>query len=67
MRSARAPARAEVVHPDTSANRLTKGRTPDVAASASVIDTVVNLCKRRGLVYQCGEIYGCLLYTSPSP
>ncbi|MET3859562.1 glycyl-tRNA synthetase [Dietzia sp. 2505] len=54
----RAPARAEAVHPDTSANRLTKGRTPDVASSASVIDTVVNLCKRRGLVYQCGEIYG---------
>ena len=25
---------------------------------ASVIDTVVNLCKRRGLVYQAGEIYG---------
>ncbi|RNE49579.1 glycine--tRNA ligase [Corynebacterium alimapuense] len=25
---------------------------------APVIDTVVNLCKRRGLVYQAGEIYG---------
>ncbi|BCQ08586.1 glycine--tRNA ligase [Mycobacterium heckeshornense] len=25
---------------------------------ASVIDTVVNLAKRRGLVYPCGEIYG---------
>ena len=25
---------------------------------ASVIDTGVNLCKRRGLVYQAGEIYG---------
>ncbi|MGV0328961.1 glycine--tRNA ligase [Corynebacterium guaraldiae] len=25
---------------------------------ASVIDTVVSLCKRRGLVYQAGEIYG---------
>lgn len=25
---------------------------------ASVIDSVVNLCKRRGLVYQAGEIYG---------
>ena len=25
---------------------------------ASVIDTVVNLCKRRGLVYQAGDIYG---------
>src|SRR5690625_893078 len=35
-----------------------QGRTPDVASSASVIDTVVNLCKRRGLVYQSGEIYG---------
>ena len=29
-----------------------------MAASASVLDTVVNLCKRRGLVYQSGEIYG---------
>ena len=26
--------------------------------SASKIDTVVNLCKRRGLVYPAGEIYG---------
>ncbi|HZU47241.1 MAG TPA: glycine--tRNA ligase, partial [Mycobacterium sp.] len=25
---------------------------------ASVIDTVANLAKRRGLVYPCGEIYG---------
>ncbi|MCD9152926.1 glycine--tRNA ligase [Aeromicrobium duanguangcaii] len=25
---------------------------------ASVIDTVISLCKRRGFVYQCGEIYG---------
>lgn len=24
----------------------------------NVIETVVNLCKRRGLVYPCGEIYG---------
>src|SRR5699024_958106 len=31
---------------------------PSVASNASVIDTVVNLCKRRGLVYQSGEIYG---------
>ena len=29
-----------------------------MANSTSVIDSVVNLCKRRGLVYQCGEIYG---------
>ena len=29
-----------------------------MAASASVLDTVVDLCKRRGLVYQSGEIYG---------
>lgn len=27
-------------------------------APQSVLDTVVNLCKRRGLVYPCGEIYG---------
>ena len=26
--------------------------------AASVIDTVVNLCKRRGLVFPAGEIYG---------
>ena len=26
--------------------------------AASSIDTVVNLCKRRGLVFPCGEIYG---------
>ncbi|MET1132076.1 MAG: glycine--tRNA ligase, partial [Aeromicrobium sp.] len=25
---------------------------------ASVIDTVISLAKRRGFVYQCGEIYG---------
>ncbi|WP_229051247.1 glycine--tRNA ligase [Aeromicrobium sp. Leaf350] len=25
---------------------------------ASTIDTVISLCKRRGFVYQCGEIYG---------
>ena len=27
-------------------------------ANQSVIETVVNLCKRRGLVYPCGVIYG---------
>lgn len=26
--------------------------------ATSVIDTVISLCKRRGFVYQCGEIYG---------
>lgn len=26
--------------------------------ASSNIDTVVNLCKRRGLVYPAGEIYG---------
>jgi len=26
--------------------------------TASVLNTVINLCKRRGFVYQCGEIYG---------
>ncbi|KUH80497.1 MULTISPECIES: glycine--tRNA ligase [unclassified Mycobacterium] len=29
-----------------------------VASSSSIIDTVANLAKRRGLVYQSGEIYG---------
>nr|CRL70561.1 glycyl-tRNA synthetase, dimeric type [Mycolicibacterium komanii] len=29
-----------------------------VASSHSIIDTVANLAKRRGLVYQAGEIYG---------
>ncbi len=27
-------------------------------ATNSLIDTVISLCKRRGFVYQCGEIYG---------
>lgn len=27
-------------------------------AQGSVLDSVVNLCKRRGFVYPCGEIYG---------
>ena len=27
-------------------------------APKSVVDTVANLCKRRGFVYPCGEIYG---------
>lgn len=26
--------------------------------ATSTIDTVISLCKRRGFVYQCGEIYG---------
>ena len=26
--------------------------------ATSLIDTVISLCKRRGFVYQCGEIYG---------
>ncbi len=30
----------------------------EICVAASVIDTVVNLCKRRGLVYPSGEIYG---------
>jgi len=29
-----------------------------VAAKSSLLDTVVSLCKRRGFVYPCGEIYG---------
>lgn len=27
-------------------------------AAQSNVESVVNLAKRRGLVYQCGEIYG---------
>src|SRR5674476_40302 len=27
-------------------------------AATSTIDTIVSLCKRRGFVYPCGEIYG---------
>ncbi|RYJ04608.1 MAG: glycine--tRNA ligase, partial [Actinomycetales bacterium] len=27
-------------------------------APTSLVDTVISLCKRRGFVYQCGEIYG---------
>lgn len=33
-------------------------RCSPVAQSSSIIDTVANLAKRRGLVYQAGEIYG---------
>ncbi len=29
-----------------------------MAAPTSTVDTVVNLCKRRGFVFPCGEIYG---------
>ncbi|GAB2659168.1 glycine--tRNA ligase [Gordonia jinhuaensis] len=29
-----------------------------MASKTNRVDTVVNLCKRRGLVYPCGEIYG---------
>ena len=29
-----------------------------MAKSTSTVDTVVNLCKRRGFVFPCGEIYG---------
>ena len=30
----------------------------EAVAPKSVVDTVANLCKRRGFVYPCGEIYG---------
>jgi len=33
-------------------------RYPCVMAATSTIDTIVSLCKRRGFVYPCGEIYG---------
>ena len=29
-----------------------------MAKQTSTVDTVVNLCKRRGFVFPCGEIYG---------
>ena len=29
-----------------------------MASSTSTVDTVVSLCKRRGFVFPCGEIYG---------
>src|SRR6478672_8691981 len=29
-----------------------------MAAPTSTVDTVVSLCKRRGFVFPCGEIYG---------
>ena len=39
-----------------------RGRRTDnlarMAAPTSVVDTVVSLCKRRGFVFPCGEIYG---------
>jgi hypothetical protein len=48
----------------TGAHRLTAGANVPAAKDRShhlvesVIDTVVNLAKRRGLVYPAGEIYG---------
>ena len=42
--------------------RFGRGRRTDslarMAAPTSVVDTVVSLCKRRGFVFPCGEIYG---------
>src|SRR4051794_11511853 len=32
--------------------------SPASRSKSSVIDSVVSLCKRRGFVYPCGEIYG---------
>ena len=45
---------------DARAPGIVVGCVPPTMCStvASVIDTVVNLAKRRGLVYQSGEIYG---------
>jgi glycyl-tRNA synthetase len=42
---------------------VASGRSRDryasrVAGKTNLVETVVNLCKRRGLVYPCGEIYG---------
>lgn len=37
---------------------MRSGRSLGCAPVASIIDTVANLAKRRGLVYQSGEIYG---------
>src|SRR6478672_229594 len=34
------------------------GNLLGMAAPTSTVDTVVSLCKRRGFVYPCGEIYG---------
>ena len=31
------------------------------------MEKIVALCKNRGFVFPGSEIYGCLLYTSPSP
>lgn len=38
--------------------RVTSLRCHPVAPSSSIIDTIANLAKRRGLVFQSGEIYG---------
>ena len=32
--------------------------SPSSKSTSSVLDSVVSLCKRRGFVYPCGEIYG---------
>ena len=45
------------IHADFRMSML-RGRSLRCAPVASIIDTVANLAKRRGLVFQSGEIYG---------
>ncbi|GJF08990.1 glycine--tRNA ligase [Mycolicibacterium cyprinidarum] len=48
----------EAPSPTREAPETTSLRCGAVAPSSSIIDTVANLAKRRGLVFQSGEIYG---------
>ena len=59
----RAPSCRWVCRRDVAAARHTPSRAPAHSslarmAAPSTVDTVVTLCKRRGFVFPCGEIYG---------
>ena len=54
------PEAGNVGPPPQSRGRFPPDRQPDgdLHVPSSVIDSVVSLCKRRGFVFPCGEIYG---------
>ena len=50
--------RLHACQPISTRGRSRRGGSLRCSPVASIIDTVANLAKRRGLVYQAGEIYG---------
>ena len=54
-RSIGGAARVGVIRVSTPMRTWKKGTA---VASTSTLDNVINLCKRRGFVFPCGEIYG---------